>query len=90
MFLGIIGILVSPAAPLIMNQKLTASEYNAQVFTPSIISLILIIIAYLRFSYLNYDEIKLKYMIIFSSLGAILISLLSIGLSLNRIHYAAF
>ena len=90
MFLGIIGILVSPAAPLIMNQKLTSSQYVTQVFPPSIISLLLILAAYVRFSYIEYSEQKLQYMIIFSALGAMLISLLSISLSWNRLRYAAF
>lgn len=90
MFLGILGILLSPSTPLIMNQKLTSQQYTTQVFLPSTISLLLILFAYVGFSYINYDEIKLQYMIIFSALGSILISLLSISLSWNRIRYAAF
>jgi hypothetical protein len=90
MFLGIIGIIVSPAAPLAMNMKLSPNQYSTQIFLPSTFSLLLVLGAYVGFSYLDYDETKLQYMIIFSALGGILISLLSISLSWNRIRYAAF
>ena len=90
MFLGVVGIILTPSIPLGLGQKLSANQYLTQIGIPSTISLIFILAAYIGFSYLNYDEQLLQYMLIASSTGAILISLLSISLSWNRIRYAAF
>jgi hypothetical protein len=90
MLIGILGIILTPAIPFGLGQKLSPSEYGTQIFLPSTIFLLFILAAYIGFSYLNYDEQVLQYMLITSSCGAILISLLSISLSWNRIRYAAF
>jgi hypothetical protein len=90
MFIGIGGILTTSAIPAAMGQKLSPSQYAAQVFFPSTVSLLFILAAYVGFSFMDYDEQLLQYMLIASSCGAILISLLSISLSWNRIRYAAF
>ena len=85
-----VGLILTPAIPLGLDQKLSPGQYLSQIFVPSTISLLLILGTYFGLYKINYDVTTLQYMTIAAICGASLISLMSISFSWQRIKYAAF
>ena len=90
LFIGIVGLILTPAIPLGLNQKLSPGQYLSQIFVPSTISLVLVIFTYFGLSSMDYNPTSLQFMTIAAICGASLISLMSISFSWQRIKYAAF
>lgn len=90
LFIGFLGVILAPSVNLGLGLKLTPGQFTTQVFIPTTISLLFIFAGLVGLSLMNYDEVTLQYMLITSSIGATLISSLSMILSWNRIRFAAF
>ena len=86
-FIGFLLLIIPPAIPSAAGQKLGGTTFSLQVFLPTTIGILVLMVAYYGLFKENFNESFWQTLITITASGAILISLVASGLSLTRMRW---
>lgn len=87
LLVGFLLLIVPPAIPSAAGQKLAGTSYALQVFLPTTIGIVVLMLAYYGLYKESYNEYFWQVIISITAAGGILLSLVASGLSLTRMRW---